>query len=97
MKKIDALMVMGILTGVMIMESFLPKICLALPWEGPLETVRDSLTGPVAKAVCIITVCITGVMIAMGEGGAAGRTMLQLICGIALALFAVTFISELGS
>lgn len=73
------------------------KSCYAgLPWEGPLETVRESLTGPVAKGVCVITVAVTGVMIAMGEGGAAGRKLLQLICGLAMALLAIGFIDGLG-
>lgn len=76
---------------------FILKSCYAgLPWEGPLETVKESLTGPVAKGVCVITVAVTGIMIGMGEGGAAGRKLLQLICGLAMALLAIGFIDGLG-
>lgn len=67
----------------------------ALPWEGPLETIQESLTGPVAKGVSIIIVVVTGLMIGFGEAGGAGRLMLKLIMGIGLALGAASLISEL--
>lgn len=67
----------------------------ALPWEGPLEIIQDSLTGPVAKGVSIIIVVVTGLMIGFGEAGGAGRLMLKLIMGIGLALGAASLIAEL--
>ena len=35
-----------------------------MPWEGPLETIQESVTGPVATGVCTIIVVITGIAIA---------------------------------
>ena len=32
----------------------------AMPWEGPLDTIMQSLSGPVAKAVGIIAIVLTG-------------------------------------
>ena len=39
----------------------------ALPWESPLEQLNSSLTGPVAKAVCTMVVCCSGVFLAVGD------------------------------
>ena len=68
----------------------------AMPWEGPLETIQESVTGPVATGVCTIIVVVTGIAIACGEGGGAGRRLLQGVCGLALALGVASFISSLG-
>ena len=65
-----------------------------MPWEGPLETIQESVTGPVATGVCTIIVVITGIAIACGEGGGAGRRRLQGICGLALALGVASFIAS---
>ena len=67
-----------------------------MPWEGPLETIQESVTGPVATGVCTIIVVITGIAIACGEGGGAGRRLLQGICGLALALGVASFIASFG-
>lgn len=32
----------------------------AMPWETPLQTVQESITGPVAKAIGIIAIAVTG-------------------------------------
>jgi len=38
----------------------------ALPWEGPLQTIADSLTGPVAFSVSIIGIFATGATLMWG-------------------------------
>lgn len=71
------------------------SICSAeMPWEAPLQEIQSSVTGPVATGVCTIVVVITGIAIACGEGGGAGRRLLQGICGLALALGVASFISS---
>lgn len=78
-----------LLLGCMVYSYLEPSTAAAagsLPWETPMETLRDSLTNTVAKAICAIVVCVTGVMISMGEGGAAGRVALRLVFGLALAI-----------
>lgn len=73
------------------------SICSAsMPWEGPLQEIQSSVTGPVATGVCTIIVVITGIAISCGEGGGAGRRLLQGICGLALALGVASFISSFG-
>ena len=37
-----------------------------LPWETPLETLRDSLTGPVALIISILGIFVAGAMLVFG-------------------------------
>ena len=62
------------------------KVHAALPWEGPLVQLQTSLTGPVAKAVCAIVVCCSGLFVALGEAGQFGRLCGRLVFGLALAV-----------
>ena len=58
------------------------------PWEGPICVVARSLSGPVARAVAVIAIVITGLMIAFGELGGVFRSLLGLVFGISFALLA---------
>ncbi len=66
----------------------------AMPWEAPLTTIQNSLSGPVAKAVGIIAIVITGLGFAFAEGGSAMRRGVGIIFGLAIAFTATTFISS---
>ncbi len=69
----------------------------AMPWETPLQTVQTSLSGPVAKAVGIIAIVITGLGFAFAEGGSAMRKGVGIVFGLAIAFTATTFISSFFS
>ena len=60
----------------------------AAPWEAPICMVARSLSGPVAKAVAVIAIVITGLMIAFGELGGVFKSLLGLVFGISFALLA---------
>ena len=64
----------------------------SMPWETPLQTVQDSLSGPVAKAVGIIAIVVTGLGFAFSEGGSAMRKGIGIVFGLAIAFTATTFI-----
>jgi type IV secretory pathway VirB2 component (pilin) len=66
----------------------------SMPWETPLQTVQDSLAGPVAKAVGIIAIVVTGLGFAFAEGGSAMRKGIGIVFGLAIAFTATTFISS---
>jgi len=66
----------------------------AMPWEAPLTTIQDSLSGPVAKAVGIIAIVITGLAFAFSEGGSAMRKGIGIVFGLAIAFTATTFVSS---
>ncbi len=62
-----------------------------MPWEGPLEQVVDSITGPVARAAAVIAIIISGVGIIFGEGGGGIRKLAFVGLGIAIMFAAVSF------
>lgn len=66
----------------------------AMPWEGPLDTIQQSLSGPVAKAVGIIAIVLTGLGFAFAEGGSVLRKGIGIVFGLAIAFTATTFISS---
>ena len=61
-----------------------------LPWEGPLNQVLVSMTGPVAKALCILAIVAFGFGFAFSEGGGL-RRILGLLLGVSIAVTATTF------
>lgn len=38
----------------------------SLPWESPLQTFRDSITGPVALSIAVLAVAVAGAMLIFG-------------------------------
>lgn len=62
-----------------------------MPWEGPLEQVVDSITGPVARAAAVIAIVIAGVTIIFSEGGGGVRKLAFVGLGIAVMFAAVSF------
>ena len=68
-----------------------------MPWEGPLNRLLLSLTGPVAKAVGVFSIVGLGFGIAFSEGGSGLRKALWVVLGLAIAFSATTFfISFMG-
>ena len=68
----------------------------ALPWEDPLDTVVESLTGSVAQGVSVIACVVMGGLLAFGELGAVAKRGIMILFGIAMALFASNFITAIG-
>lgn len=62
-----------------------------MPWEGPLQQVVESVTGPVVQAAAVIAVVIFGAGIAMSEGGSGMRRGLGILFGLSIAFAASTF------
>ena len=59
-----------------------------LPWEGPLQSLANSLTGPVAQIAGIVAVTIFGIGLAFSEGGTFMRKALMVCLGLAIAFAA---------
>jgi len=62
-----------------------------MPWEGPLQQVVQSITGPVVQAAAVVAVVIFGAGIAMSENGSAMRRGLSILFGLCIAFAASTF------
>jgi hypothetical protein len=46
----------------------------SMPWEAPLQSILESIEGPVAKIIAVIIIIVTGLTLAFGDtsGGAGG-------------------------
>ena len=62
-----------------------------MPWEGPLEQIVDSITGPVARAAAVIAIVIAGVTIMFSEGGGGVRKLAFVGLGIAIMFAAISY------
>lgn len=62
-----------------------------MPWEGPLQQVVQSITGPVVQAAAVVAVVIFGIGIAMSENGSSMRRGLGIMFGLCIAFAASTF------
>lgn len=67
----------------------------ALPWEGPMQKILDSLTGPVARILGVIAIVIAGFGIAFGEAGSGVRRLFQVILGLSIVYSAAALIMNL--
>jgi type IV secretory pathway VirB2 component (pilin) len=62
-----------------------------MPWETPLQSVLDSITGPVANALGVIAITAFGLLVAFSEGGGMLARALQILLGLSIAYGAVSF------
>lgn len=61
------------------------------PWEAPLQSFLNSLTGPVAQIAGVAAVVIAGLGIAFSEGGSGMRKLVMVAFGLSIAFAATTF------
>lgn len=66
-----------------------------MPWEGPLQKIMYSISGPVAKILGVIVIVIAGLGIAFGESGSGVRRLFQVVMGLAIAFTAASIVSGL--
>jgi len=84
-----------ILGFLMIQTALAAETTGPMPWEGPLEAVMDSISGPVAKILGVIVIVIAGIGIAFGESGSGVRRLFQVVMGLAIAFSAASIIASL--
>ena len=67
-----------------------------MPWDGPMEKIKDSITGPWAAAISLIGVVIAGAMLIFGgELGEFARRIIMLVLVLSLIVAASSIISTL--
>ncbi len=68
-----------------------------LPWDTPLQTLQNDLTGPVATAVSVMALFAAGAALVFGEElGPFVRRALLLVVAIAFLVLGTNFLSALG-
>jgi type IV secretory pathway VirB2 component (pilin) len=68
----------------------------AMPWDGPLQTILNSLSGTVAHVLITVAVIVTGLVFAFTEHGSGARRLFGVAFGGALALGALSFMTAVG-
>jgi len=84
-----------VVTAAVAVISLLPARAMAagsnMPWEQPLQSILDSVQGPVAKIMAVIIIVITGLTLAFGESSGGFRRLIQIVFGISIAFAASSF------
>ncbi|MGD0820877.1 MAG: TrbC/VirB2 family protein [Dehalococcoidia bacterium] len=66
-----------------------PSMLLAagsgMPWEGPLDQILNSLTGPWLRFGSVVAIMAVGFMLAFGETGGILKRALQAVLGLSVA------------
>ncbi|QUD90149.1 TrbC/VirB2 family protein [Phenylobacterium montanum] len=62
-----------------------------MPWEAPLQSILDSVQGPVAKIVAVIIITVTGLTLAFGDTSGGFRRLIQIVFGLSIAFAASSF------
>ncbi len=62
-----------------------------MPWEAPLQSILESIEGPVAKIVAVIIIIITGLTLAFGDTSGGARRLVQIVFGLSIAFAASSF------
>lgn len=82
-RRLDKVAVIGLAMALSATPSF--AATTGLPWEGPLTTLQNSLTGPVALAISLIAILVCGgLLIFGGELGDFAKRMVMLVLVIAV-------------
>ncbi len=62
-----------------------------MPWETPLNSILQSVQGPVAKIVSVIIITVTGLSLAFGDTSGGFRKLVQIVFGLSIAFAASSF------
>ena len=63
----------------------------SMPWEGPLQSILESIKGPVARIVAVIIIIATGLALAFGDTSGGFRKLIQIVFGLSIAFAASSF------
>lgn len=62
-----------------------------MPWEGPLQSILESIQGPVARIVSVIIIISTGLALAFDDTSGGFRKLIQIVFGLSIAFAASSF------
>jgi type IV secretion system protein TrbC len=63
----------------------------SMPWEAPLQSILESIEGPVAKIIAVMIIIVTGLTLAFGDTSGGARRMIQIVFGLSIAFAASSF------
>ena len=62
-----------------------------MPWEAPLQSILESVQGPVARIIAVIIIIATGLTLAFGDTSGGFRKLVQIVFGLSIAFAASSF------
>ncbi|MEO8668983.1 MAG: TrbC/VirB2 family protein [Bauldia sp.] len=68
----------------------------SMPWEAPLQSILQSIEGPVAKILAVIIIIVTGLTLAFGDTSGGFRRLIQIVFGLSIAFAASSFFLSFG-
>lgn len=95
--------VLRLAAGVVVIACLCAQPALAsggggLPWEGPLQQIQESITGPVAAAIALAAVAIAGGMLIFGgELNDFARRLVYVVLVAGILLGATQIVALFGS
>ena len=63
----------------------------SMPWEAPLQSILESIQGPVARIIAVIIIIATGLTLAFGDTSGGFRRLIQIVFGLSIAFAASSF------
>ena len=63
----------------------------SMPWETPLNSILESIEGPVAKIIAVMVIITTGLSLAFGDTSGGFRRLIQIVFGLSIAFAASSF------
>lgn len=63
----------------------------SMPWEAPLQSILQSIEGPVARIVAVMIIIVTGLTLAFGDTSGGFRRLVQIVFGLSIAFAASSF------
>ncbi|WP_277754312.1 TrbC/VirB2 family protein [Sphingomonas glacialis] len=63
----------------------------SMPWETPLQSILESIEGPVAKIIAVMVIIMTGLSLAFGDTSGGFRRLIQIVFGLSIAFAASSF------
>jgi type IV secretion system protein VirB2 len=84
-----------IVAGLVTASLALPDTAIAagsgMPWEAQLQSILESIEGPVAKIVAVINIIVAGLTLAFGDAGGGFRRLIKIVFGLTIAFAASSF------
>lgn len=81
------------LVGLLISSAAAPVFAAGsnMPWEAPLQSILESIQGPVARIIAVIIIIATGLTLAFGDTSGGFRKLMQIVFGLSIAFAASSF------
>lgn len=68
----------------------------SMPWDGPLQTIADALTGNTVRIVAVIALAAGGIIWAFTRNEEGVKRVAQAVLGLGVAIGAASFAATLG-